>query len=525
MKKSQLFFLSIASGLLLVASWPVSPFTFCIFFAFVPLLWIAASTTKIRSFIGYAFLSLLIWNVGTTWWIWNSTDVGSIAAIIANTILMCIPLWGYFKLRKKITPFYSGVALIVYWMLFEWIHLNWQLSWPWLTLGNVFATHPNWVQWYSVTGVSGGTLWILLVNILLFQLLQIHQTSQRISKPLAGIFLVTLLLPLMIGYLSIPTIKAANMSTNVVIVQPNIDPYQKFESFSTQTQIERLIHLSDSAINPQTVLVIWPETALPEPVIQQELNNSAIYQPVFQFVQQHPNLTLLTGLESYVLYGNEKVTPTAHAMPNGQYYDAYNSAVAINVGHPNQFYNKSKLVPGVESLPTFLNFMGPVFEKFGGTTGGYGRDTAAVVFSETNNPYKMAPIICYESIYGAYVAEYVKKGANLLTIITNDGWWGNTPGHLQHLAYARLRAIETRKFVARSANTGISAVIDPSGKILTRTDYNKAAVIKFNIPIPAASGSTLYVKWGDWLYKLAAFAALLVILYQLFKWWQLKIKR
>lgn len=212
-------------------------------------------------------------------------------------------------------------------------------------------------------------------------------------------------------------------------------------------------------------------------------------------------------------------------MPNGQYYDAYNSAVAINVGHPNQFYNKSKLVPGVESLPTFLNFMGPVFEKFGGTTGGYGRDTAAVVFSETNNPYKMAPIICYESIYGAYVAEYVKKGANLLTIITNDGWWGNTPGHLQHLAYARLRAIETRKFVARSANTGISAVIDPSGKILTRTDYNKAAVIKFNIPIPAASGSTLYVKWGDWLYKLAAFAALLVILYQLFKWWQLKIKR
>lgn len=512
-----------ASGLLLVASWPVSPFTFCIFFAFVPLLWVAHSTTKIRTFIGFAFLSLLIWNVGTTWWIWNSTELGSIAAMIANSVLMCVPLWGYFKLRNKSNSLLSYVGWIVYWMLFEWIHLNWQLSWPWLTLGNVFATHPNWVQWYAITGVSGGTLWILLVNILFFQLLQKYKREKSFPAALAFAVAAAVAIPLIIGYLSIPAVTNHQPNYNVVIVQPNIDPYQKFESLSTQTQIEHLIHLSDSAINPQTVLVIWPETALPEPVIQQELNNSSIYRPVLQFVQQHPKLTLLTGLESYVLYGNEKATPTAHALPNGQYYDAYNSAVVIRAGQPNQFYNKSKLVPGVESLPTFLNFMGPVFEKFGGTTGGYGRDTAAVVFAETNNPYKMAPIICYESIYGAYVAEYVKKGSNLLTIITNDGWWGNTPGHLQHLDYARLRAIETRKFVARSANTGISAVIDPAGRILTQTKYNQPALIRYNIPV--TSGHTFYVKWGDWLYKMAAFMALLVILYQLFLWQAFKSRK
>jgi apolipoprotein N-acyltransferase len=523
LKRSHLFLLSIISGLLFVIAWPTFPFTFCIFFAWVPLLHIAHNVSKVRAFIGYAFLSMLIWNIGTTWWIWNSTDVGSIAAMIANAVLMCIPLWGYFKLKNKSNQFYSSVAFIVYWMLFEWIHLNWQLSWPWLTLGNVFATHPNWVQWYAITGVSGGTLWVLIVNLLLFRLSQQYLEFKKIPlQKLLPVFIV-IFLPILISYFSIPTIPNNNNSSNVVIVQPNIDPYQKFESLSTQAQLQRLISLSDSAINNETNLVIWPETALPEPVAQNQLSGVGMYQPVFKFLQQHPSITLLTGVESYVTYGNEKATPTAHAMPNGTYYDAFNSAVALHVGQPNQFYNKSKLVPGVESLPTFLNFMAPVFEQFGGTTGGYGRDTGAVVFSEPDNPYKMAPIICYESIYGGYVADYVRKGANLLTIITNDGWWGNTPGHLQHLNYARLRAIETRKFIARSANTGISAVISPTGQIITSTGYNEPAVIRYNIPTEATT--TLYVKWGDWLYKITGLIALLVILYQLYGWLALRLRK
>ncbi|MDE3125720.1 MAG: apolipoprotein N-acyltransferase, partial [Bacteroidota bacterium] len=305
MKKSQLFILSITSGLLLVSAWPVSPFTFCIFFAFVPLLWIAHFAKTIRTFIGYAFVSLFIWNVGTTWWIWNSTDVGSIAAMVANSILMCVPLWGYYKIRSKSKILWGIIAWVVYWMFFEWIHLNWQLSWPWLTLGNVFATHPNWVQWYSFTGVSGGTLWILLINMLLFHSVRIFLIEKRIPFLWLSSAVVIIFTPIIISYILIPAVHNTKSNYNVVIVQPNIDPYQKFESLSIQTQIARLIHLSDSVINAKTALVIWPETALPEPVIQQQLNQTGIYQQVFQFVAQHPNLTLLTGLESYVMYGNE----------------------------------------------------------------------------------------------------------------------------------------------------------------------------------------------------------------------------
>jgi apolipoprotein N-acyltransferase len=197
-------------------------------------------------------------------------------------------------------------------------------------------------------------------------------------------------------------------------------------------------------------------------------------------------------------------------MENGIYYDAFNASVAVTNNQPFKFYNKSKLVPGVETLPDFLIWLAAIFEKFGGTTGGYGKDKEASVFNAPGNPYTTAPIICYESIYGEYVASYVRKGANLLTIMTNDGWWANTPGHRQHLNYARLRAIETRRWIARSANTGISAVIDEAGNLKETRQWDETGAIKFNIP--ALTEQTFFVRNGDIISRVALFilAALLV---------------
>jgi apolipoprotein N-acyltransferase len=227
---------------------------------------------------------------------------------------------------------------------------------------------------------------------------------------------------------------------------------------------------------------------------------------VFRFIQNHPAITVQTGIEIFKNYGPVKATRTARPFGDGTgYYDDFNAAVALKTGTPIQFYHKSKLVPGVETLPTFLYWMAPVFEKFGGTTGGYGSQKESSVLQQPGQPYITAPIICYESIYGEYVATYVQKGANLLTIMTNDGWWGNTPGHKQHLNYARLRAIETRRWVARSANTGISAIINDRGEIIATQPWDKAAVLKYNIPV--LSGETFYVRFGDILSKIALVAA------------------
>jgi apolipoprotein N-acyltransferase len=522
-KRFQLFGLSILSGVLLFAAWPISPLTFTIFFALVPLLFVADAVVKKNVFFGFSFLALLIWNVATTWWIWNSAPEPSIAAFVFNSLFMCLPWWGYFTFKKTYGKRRGYIALVAFWMLFEYIHLNWQLSWPWLTLGNVFASHPSWVQWYEYTGVSGGTLWILLVNIAVkefvgkFQQRVNSQWSIVYSKSV-GIVIGIIIIPFVLSTIISQRIKTINpiSGSNVVIIQPNIDPYQKFNSNSLAQQVQILVRLSEQNIDSSTNLVVWPETAMSAQEEQGHVAASDIYKPIFNFIQQHPNVTIVSGIETYKMYGAEKYTATARLAGNGNYYDLFNAAVAIKANQPLQFYNKSKLVPGVESLPTFLNFLGPIFEKFGGSTGGYGKSDSSKVFAENGNPYVAAPVICYESIYGEYVASYVQRGANIITIITNDGWWGNTPGHKQHLQYARLRAIETRRWVARSANTGISAVINDKGDIVAMQPWYKEAALKYNIP--TETSETVYVAYGDYLYKIATVFAALLLGWHIARW-------
>lgn len=518
MKRFQLFGLAILSGILLSAAWPVSPLTFLIFFAFVPLLFIADKTTRRKQFSLYAFIALLIWNTLTTWWIWNSSEVGAIVAIVPNALLMCIPWIGYYLFKNKFGKKAGHFSLIAFWMLFEYIHLNWQLTWPWLSLGNVFAAQINWVQWYEYTGIGGGALWVLVINILLYEFVKrfkVESARFRVKKGLVIGLLIAL--PISASFIINLLGKTWKFkSHDVVIVQPNIDPYQKFKLNSAAEQIQLLISLSEQKIDAETKLVMWPETALATNLPINEVATANIHQPVFEFVTRHPNITLLTGIETYKILGAEKTTPSARKTQDGFYYDSYNAAVSIKANQPLQFYVKSKLVPGVESLPTFLNFLGPVFEKFGGTTGGYARDTASVAFKNEGNPFVSAPIICYESIYGEYVSTYMAKGANIITIITNDGWWGNTPGHKQHLAYAKLRAIETRRWVARSANTGISAMIDDYGNIKEQTKWDEATAIKYSIP--AKTYQTFYVRHGDYLYKIFSVFAFLMIGWNLIIW-------
>ena len=503
--------LSIATGLLLVISWPDAGITPIIFIAWVPLLLVAEQEKKRIRFFLHCLLAMFIWNVGTTWWIWNSTAAGAIGAIIANSLLMTIPLLGYHIFKNQYGIKTGFVSFVAFWLSFEYVHLNWQLSWPWLTLGNVFASTTDWVQWYEFTGTGGGSLWILLANLALFFAIKYKQkVSVFIKISAVAAILVS---PVLLSYLIKPKNQAVNTTSNVIIVQPNIDPYsEKFDVATTEGQIKKLIDLSEKELDANTRLVLWPETALPVPVWQNQVQQNIQYQPVFDFVNRHSNIALQTGIETYKNYGTEKATKTARKNESdGTYFDAFNAAVVIKAGQPLQFYNKSKLVPGVETLPDFLLWLGPIFEKFGGTAGGYGHDKEVVAFASDGNPYITAPIICYESIYGEYITKYVHKGANLLTIMTNDGWWANTAGHRQHLDYAKLRAIETRKWIARSANTGISAVINSNGDIIEKRGWDTASYIKYFIP--AIPGETFFVRNGAIIFGLAIFLMVVLLTY------------
>jgi len=486
-----------------------------IFIAFIPLLWMDAQGIKRRNFFIWVYVSMLIWNVCTTWWIINSTLPGAIAAFLANSLLMSIPWLGFYNVKKRMGSTAGYFSIIFFWLTFEYIHQSWELTWPWLTIGNVFSIHPRWIQWYEYSGTSGGSLWALCINIFGFLVLKKRLGEKRWSIRTISLFIGALVLPLVISYFGLRFIFNPLSSTNIVVVQPNIDPYKKFEPGEERWQIDHLIKLSDSSIDSNTRLVVWPETAIPLPIEEDSVNSHPFLQKIRGFIKAHPQVRLLTGIEGFRFFDKDHQTKyTQRYFDTGLFYEAYNTAALFDSSSA-QLYHKSKLVPGVEVLPSFLRFLEKWFEQFGGTTGGYARQEERTVLIADNSRYKIAPAICYESIYVEFMSEYIRKGANLICIITNDGWWGKTPGYQQHQSYAQLRAVETRCWIARSANTGISCFIDREGNTVTQLPWDATGVLKLRVPTND-NPATFFVRHGDLISKGAIGLTILLIIWNIF---------
>lgn len=512
MKKSVL--LALLSGFLLWLAWPPIPYSsILLWFAWLPLLLGLEEiirdekSKKGKRIFWTSFLTGFVWNTASIYWVYNSVSavMPAYAAVPISLIpfalaplLMALVFWLYFQFRKKSSIFWALGALITFWLGYEWLHASWDLAFPWMSLGNGFASTHQLVQWYSYTGVFGGTLWIWLANVACFLLV----LSRKDQMPARFRFGASFALVAIIGLPSAISLwvyaryeEAVNPS-HVVAVQPNIDPYGKFNSIPPHQQLDVLLRLSAVASQSNTEFILWPETAIADPYGYDEdsLRNYPAFYKIQDFLYAYKNASLVSGIESYKIF-QEPLTRTAHAFGT-QYYDRYNAAVLIENSPELQFYHKSKLVPGVEKMPfgAALDFMKPLFKAFGGTTGGYGSQDSAQVFYAQSG-IGVAPVICYESIWGDYVAQYVRQGAQFIAVVTNDGWWGDTSGKDQHMQYAKLRAIESRRWVARSANTGISGFINQKGDIVQQTAYMKEAAIGQDIQLNEAL--TFYVRNAD----------------------------
>jgi apolipoprotein N-acyltransferase len=522
MKSLKFVSLAILSGLLLGAAW-FPPFTWLIFIAFVPLLILTNQVEnsdikrkKLTVFL-LSYFTFLIWNTIDTWWIWYASDGGAVAAIVANSLLMALTYLLYLSLKERINSIVYGIwILIPIWLAFEYLHCKWELAWTWLTVGNVFAFEHNWVQWYEFTGVSGGTVWMLAINILLYQLIQLKFNPQnpQLRVQLLKIFIL-LSLPLSLSYfIKMHVLDGTPENTQqVLIVQPNIDPYNDKFSGNYQEQLQKVYDKVKNKITTKTNYLELPETFLTEEIEQ-------TYSIKFlkdSLLTKFPDLNIVIGATTLRRYNKGDSMPaTARAFINTDiYYDVYNTAIQLNkVGI--QLYHKSKLVPGVERMPypAFFKPLEGLAIKLGGTFGSLGTQDERTVFFNKDKSVGVAPVVCYESVFGEYVTDYINNNANVIFIITNDGWWRDTPGYKQHLAYARLRAIETRKQIARSANTGISCVVDEMGEIHAAQPWWQEGYIMANL-IPN-NEKTFYVRFGDVLSKLAWLITFSLIGYSIF---------
>ena len=521
MKNRTLVLLSLAAAFVLLMSLPflVEGCGGLALAGFVPLLCMEriAGQTGLKHFWWWHYGTFVAWNFVTTFWVCNATVGGGIFAGLANALQMSL-VFGLFRWVKRRTggavPY---LFLAAAWLAWEKYYLTVaQISWPWLVLGNAFAGTTRLVQWYEITGSLGGSLWVWTCSLALFGLMcalsdgrfAARWNGKARAASIAGT-VVALFAPMVWSAVLWNRADEEGEPLQVVISQPNIDPYNKFGGMDQDQQTAILLDQFKQGLRgvEGPVLLLAPETFTSD-ITCNDVPASKTFRRFRAFLQEHPEAELVFGASTWTRYDQpERPSANARRMREGVWYESHNSAFLTDSSGRYDLYQKSKLVPGVEMLP-YPSVLGPIDDGLLGGVAGrcVGQDEPSNLLFGGMVPVGCA--VCYESVYGEHCATYVRKGAKLLTVITNDAWWGDTPGYRQHLNYSRLRAIETRRDIARCANTGISAFIDRKGRILERTAWWEPAILKGTVTL--SDRKTFFVRNGDVVGRLSVFLFLLL---------------
>ncbi len=519
MSRKQQLFLCILSGLLFVPAWYTWGSGLFLFTAFIPLLFVEADMVERKakgsSWFWYPFLAFVIWNLLATWWVKNASFPGMLFAVALNSFLMAIAFWLFSQTHRRLGDGFGYFSLLFYWLGFEFLYLHGQISWTWLNLGNGFANNVGLIQWYEYTGTLGGSAWVLMVNMLLFKTIRSYLRQKTIRPVLTETILAVLLLIVPIAGSLVRYYNYTEKSDpyNIAIIQPNIDPYEKFIAIPPDQQMDILLNIADSLGSSSTDYFVAPETFINNHVWEREIKYNESILRLKQFVKRYPGSKFVIGATTYKLY-NDRATKTARSLDDTHFYDSFNSAIEVDTSGNIPVYHKSQLVVGVEKMPypQYFRFLEKLTLRLGGTFRSHGEQDYRETFTSPQDSLKIGPVICYESIFGEYVTDYVSKaGANFIFVITNDGWWGDTPGYIQHNSYSRLRAIETRRSIARSANTGISSFINQRGDILQWLGWWERGGM--NGILNANDTLTFYVRYGDYIGRISVFTGIFILLY------------
>ena len=500
-------------------------------FGMIPLLCMERIATMLgkKHIWAYHYSAFVLWNAATTFWVCNATVGGGLFAIFANAFQMSL-VFGLFRMsRKRFSGALPYIFLMVTWIAWERFYFDAEISWPWLVLGNSFARTTWAIQWYEFTGALGGSLWVWLCNLSLFGLMTSMSSGRwaglnikaRIAAT-AGIIALFIIPPVVSSSLAgryEDCMNDGSRQLEVLIIQPNIDPYNKFQAMTQEQQNAILIdhaeksleqRKNDSTASP--LLVLAPETFTRD-IIPGEYQRSRTWRRFTGFLKDYPNVNILFGASSYdYIESTEAPSSTARKLGDNLWVESHNSALITDGTLRTEIFHKSKLVVGVEHTPYPAIFC-KIDDLLGGVMGRcVGQEEVSLlnVESLSGNRIPVGCAVCYESVYGEYYTDYIRKGAEAMTIITNDAWWGDTPGYRQHLSYASLRAIETRRAIARCANTGISAIISPSGEIIQPTPWWEPTVIKSQIPL--RNDLTFYVIHGDIVGRICTFLFWMLLL-------------
>jgi len=491
---------SLTSGTLLFLSFPKFDYHFLVWIFLIPLL-IALRKRSISDSFRIGFLTGLVYNIGITYWVvFVIVRYGYLPLYVGVVIMVLLALYlsmyvaifaaGVTFLRKR------GIAEIIaaplLWTSLEYGKSHLLTGFPWENLAYALHENLSMIQIADITGIYGITFVIVVVNCVFFQILTMEKSSR--TKTFVGIAIGIGLVVAVFGYGQF-RLKSCEKQFqrvrehDVAIIQGDIDQSIKWNSGFQSETLDIYRAQSFGVAVPPKLLIVWPETATP-----------FFFQTKDEKQQQVIDIAKAT--QSYLLFGS----PSYADRHTGRVF--MNSAYLISpAGEITGKYDKVHLVPYGEYVPLreFFFFLEKLVVGVGDFVPGKNLHPLAL------GKEKVGVLICYEGIFPSISREYRKKGATLLINITNDAWFGTSSAPYQHLTMTAFRAVENRMYILRAANTGISAIIAPSGDIISSTELFKRTSLEGKIKFIECR--TFYSTYGNvFIYLcLIALAGIMII--------------
>lgn len=495
--------LGLTSGILLGLSFPPIPLPYLMFVGLVPFLLVIEKRKTLAEINRITYFTMFFFNLITLYWVGSWTKDADPFLMIAGTVLMffnpivfLIPSTLYYFTKRYLNKNLALYFLPWFWLFYEYIYSITDFKFPWLSLSNGIPYLTSYIQISDIIGSYGLTVLIVYTNIFAYKFLLYYLNHKQYNFKFAFLFFIIFLIPIVYGSIKIIDYKKSTEKIKVGLVQPNLNPNKKWEAGNLDKQIKLYLDLTKEALSKKAELVIWPETALPVYLLTDRYKNEA--QKLQNFVDS-TRVPILTGMPNAKFYYDSSAAPDdAKPIPDSKIlYTSFNSILFFTPYQNVKQYGKIKLVPFGEKVPLIDEI--PILGKWikwevGISSWNTGKDTVVFHTKEIQNGknYSIGGVICIESIYPDFVSAFVNKGAEFITVVTNDSWYGNSSGPYQHKEISVLRAVENRRTVVRAANGGISCIINPLGKTLSETQMFTKTILVGDVELK--SKKTFFTK-------------------------------
>lgn len=485
--------IAIVSGILLGLSFPPFPFPYFLFIALVPFLFVIEKFETLGEINRFTYLTMFIFTLVSLHWVGSWTTEADPFLMVAGGTLMffepivfLIPTTFYFYARKVFNKIAALLLLPLFWVTYEYAYSITDFQFPWLTLGHGLAYFTSFIQIADTIGSFGLTLIIIYINIFLYLGLRFYKTEKKVNIKYIVLGIALFLIPLFYGITKINNYIAPRRTVKVGLLQPDFDPTNRWDGGTLSEQVNTYFRLADSTVANGAEIIIMSESALPVYLLNSR--NKATLEKFYNYCDSN-NVAILTGMPDATIFLDKSKAPE-EAKPlksSDAVYVSYNSVLLFLPGTKEvQKYGKIKLVPFGEKVPYVekIPILGDIIKwNVGISSWNNGKDIVVFKIPFENDTIGVAGIVCIESIYSDFNAQFVQKGAEFIAVITNDSWYGNSSGPYQHKEISVLRAVENKRSVVRAANGGISCLIDPIGRTISETEMFTQRAIVVDTPI------------------------------------------